>query len=354
MELVSIIVPIYNTERWLEFCIKSILAQTYKNLQIILVNDGSLDNSGDVCDLYASLDSRIEVIHKIHEGVSGARNEGICKAAGKYIHFVDSDDTIDNNMIERLYTEMVNGKADLVFCGYNKIIKTSNINESINKVVCEPYTGNIKEFLPNINLYLIKALIQGPCWKLYKTSIIKKNKILFPICLSFSEDTLFVYKYLSNCYQIIAVDNCLYNYIYRKNNSLSSTLRADKLDIYLHSYDILNELLMKFNVEINGGNDVMIGRLICDTFVSCMKELYEPEFNIKRKNRYKLIDAMMENSVILEKYKKYGNYNRQSLLIKYYIKTKDHKSLDLYFYMKEQIRRNFYWLFKVFSFLNKW
>ena len=125
--LISIIIPVYKVEKYLEKCIKSVLDQTYKNLQIILVDDGSPDNCGNICDNYAKIDNRIEVIHKENGGLSDARNVGLKKARGKYIGFVDSDDYVSNEMFENMYNTLVNNNADVSICNFYTVIDNKNI-----------------------------------------------------------------------------------------------------------------------------------------------------------------------------------------------------------------------------------
>ena len=133
--LISVIVPIYNVEQYVEKCIQSIVNQTYKNIQILLIDDGSTDNSGKICDEYAKKDSRIEVVHKRNEGLVRARKEGLNRANGQYIGFVDGDDYIDENMYAEMLRDILSFQADFVHAGYqeerSKIIRGrfSNKNE---------------------------------------------------------------------------------------------------------------------------------------------------------------------------------------------------------------------------------
>ena len=117
-EKISVIVPVYNVEAYLEMCVESILKQTYTNLEILLVNDGSTDNSGELCDQLAQRDQRIRVIHKENGGLSDARNRGIEEASSDLIGFIDSDDYIDEDMYETLYRQMLESNADLSMCGH--------------------------------------------------------------------------------------------------------------------------------------------------------------------------------------------------------------------------------------------
>ena len=131
-DLISVIVPIYNVEKYINRCIDSIIEQTYTNLEIILVDDGSTDNSGSICDEYAKKDNRIKVIHKENGGVSSARNVGLDTAIGQYITFVDSDDYIEKKYCEILLKTLKKQKADCVACGYNRIYKNKEEKMSMN------------------------------------------------------------------------------------------------------------------------------------------------------------------------------------------------------------------------------
>ena len=124
-ELISVIVPVFNVEKYLERCVETIVNQTYKNLEIILVNDGSTDNSGELCDELAKKDNRIKVVHKENGGLSDARNTGERESTGEYIIFIDSDDYIHHEMLNTLYTQIVEKNADVSICGvmFTQIVK---------------------------------------------------------------------------------------------------------------------------------------------------------------------------------------------------------------------------------------
>lgn len=137
--LISIIIPVYNAERYLENCLNSVINQTYSKLEIILVNDGSTDNSVEICEKYEKKDNRIKVFNQQNKGGAAARNFGILNSKGKFISFIDSDDWVDNRYIEILYNNIVNLKADLSVCGYQEVSNKSDIDikYSINADVKE-------------------------------------------------------------------------------------------------------------------------------------------------------------------------------------------------------------------------
>ena len=129
---ISIIVPVYNVEKYLEKCIKSILNQTFTDFELILVNDGSTDKSGVICDNYKNIDDRIIVIHKKNEGLSSARNSGLDIAKGRYIGFVDSDDYINNDMYHKLYEALIKNNSDISICKFVKVYDDSEMKFSNN------------------------------------------------------------------------------------------------------------------------------------------------------------------------------------------------------------------------------
>ena len=169
-ELVSIIVPVYNVEQYLEKCVNSIINQSYKNLEIILVDDGATDNSGKICDELAKLDNRIKVYHKENGGLSDARNYGVERATGEYIGFVDSDDYIDPKMYEKLYEAIKKENVDVVECSF-KIIYPGRVDFFSTEKYYE-ILGK-QEYLEE---YLKMRRIFGSVWtKLIKSTIAKKN-----------------------------------------------------------------------------------------------------------------------------------------------------------------------------------
>ena len=135
-DLISVIVPVYKVEQYLNECIKSIINQTYKNLEIILVNDGSPDDCGKMCDIWAKKDNRIKVIHKKNGGLSDARNCGIDIANGKYIQFVDSDDLLELDMIDFLYTNIQKYNCDISICSNYIFDEKEVINQSTRRPFC--------------------------------------------------------------------------------------------------------------------------------------------------------------------------------------------------------------------------
>ena len=191
---ISIIIPLYNVEDYIEYCLKSILNQRFEEYEVILINDGSTDKSRKIIDKYAINDERIKVIHKNNEGASKARNLGIEKAKGEYIAFVDSDDTINNMMYEKMYSIAIHKDADIVACGYKEInYKSNEIYEYINPLdnSLELQGEEIKKKIEEL-LYFNRILgYSSLCNKLYKSECIKNNKLRINERIKIAEDLCF-------------------------------------------------------------------------------------------------------------------------------------------------------------------
>lgn len=238
MSKISIIIPIYNVEQYLSQCLDSVIHQTYKNLEIILINDGSTDNSGKICNEYAKMDNRIRVFHKKNEGVSSARNMGLNNCTGDFIGFVDPDDFIEYNMYEILYNEQQRTNADIIWCNYS-------LYYSLNKQILGEINSNISYNLLNINekndfysdlfyKYKMKAYLWN---KLYKKEIF--SYIKFPYKKNFEDLFIFVYL-MSQANKISFINKNLYYYRQRDSsichkNDIHSIFNLDMIESYIKS-----------------------------------------------------------------------------------------------------------------------
>lgn len=234
--LISIIIPVYKVEKYLEKCIQSVINQTYENLQIILVDDGSPDNCGKICDEYAKKDHRIEVIHKSNGGLSDARNKGLEMAKGEYIGFVDSDDYIEADMYEVLYNLLKQYNADVSICNFYTVsqgkISIKNADNGINEY-------NRIEILKEI---LLDKNIQSYAWnKLYKKELF--DEIKYPIGKKY-EDIGTTFYLLEKCNKVVVTGKLEYYYINRQdsivNNVTESTI-TDYIELIMQRYDYIEK-----------------------------------------------------------------------------------------------------------------
>ena len=230
MPMISVIVPVYNTEKYLDRCVQSILAQTYSNFELLLINDGSTDSSGVICDRYAEQDSRVRVFHKENGGVSSARNLGLDNAKGEWITFVDSDDWIE-------------------YCSFDTFIKSAD-SDLIIASMCFEQSGNIGNF-PTLGKLEYKELdyilaenidhysVCSPCSKIFKNSIIRDSRIRFNEKICFGEDSLFVKAYLLNAHSIRCVSDLCYHYQDIGDNIYKKYSKSFE-PVWLYYYEMLN------------------------------------------------------------------------------------------------------------------
>lgn len=206
MEKVSILMPIYNVEKYLSECIDSVLAQTYKNFELIMVDDGSPDNCGKIIDEYANIDDRIVAIHQKNCGVDFARNNAIEHANGKYIAFIDSDDTYETEFIEKLVYAIEHDKSDMAVCSFIPFgVDNLPKFKIISKGIIDGCTG--MKFALGYNS------VNGYVWnKMFKREIIEREHIRFEKGYLSCEDILFTGNYMFFCEKISILDDALYHY----------------------------------------------------------------------------------------------------------------------------------------------
>lgn len=240
-ELISVIVPVYNVDKYLERCLDSIINQTYNNLEIILIDDGSTDKSAKICDVYKNKDQRIVVIHKKNEGVSSARNYGLKIAHGNYVGFVDSDDYINSNMYEILYANFLKYNVDISMCNYN-IIKQRTVDSRYHENLKNDdfIIENKEQFYKMLNQFYFKGFLWN---KLFKKDNAKK--IGFRSDISFCEDLLFVAEYAQACNTFCYYKKPLYNYVIRESSAIRSKISLKTLSV-IKAYEEIIKILNKF------------------------------------------------------------------------------------------------------------
>lgn len=236
---VSIIVPVYKVEKYLNRCVDSILAQTFTDFECILVDDGSPDGCPAICDEYAKKDNRIKVIHQENKGVSAARNAGLDAALGEWIGFVDSDDWIEKDMYEKLIPLSQDNGVDIIQFDYVPFGDESLI------------TYHEKLF---DGVYKIDESVDLPWWfgmiwsRLYSKKLIIENNISFPGNITWMEDTYFSYASLACSKKTLCIGQCFYHYFYRKNSAVN-TLDMKKLDESVKAVSELDSFLEKNNIK---------------------------------------------------------------------------------------------------------
>lgn len=301
---ISIIVPVYNVEQYVGECIESILSQSFNNIELILINDGSKDNSGSICDEYTKKDNRIKVIHKKNEGVSIARNIGIKNASGKYIAFVDSDDIVGKEIYTTMLQAIEESDSDLVMCRYEKVYSNRN-----NELAIEPlreglydkeqiFNNLILDMIGNDPLDMSKPLIMGStCRCLYKKDIIDKYKIEFPV-IKIAEDMLFHLYYLMSCKKVYVVNKALYYYRYNELSATNNYIN-NLWEALMYQLELVEDGLNKFNLLNSKSKE----RLEINTFYF-ISWCFTNECNPRNPKKYREIIKEMKKISKHNKFKK--------------------------------------------------
>ena len=232
-ELISVVVPVYNVERYLGKCLESIVRQTYANIEIVLVDDGSTDSGGQICDLYANKDSRVKVIHKKNGGLSDARNKGIEESKGKYLIFVDSDDVIDETLVEYLYNLVKTEGAEIGVCDFLHCYEGSDIRFT-EETSRRTFSGEsaIAEMLYQTS-FLVAA-----CAKIFRRELF--DTILFPLGMLY-EDSAIMYKIFDRADTVVYGNAKLYGYMHRDNSITTKKFTCSDLDIITISQQIVRD-----------------------------------------------------------------------------------------------------------------
>lgn len=293
--MVSVVIPIFNVEKYLDRCIESVVKQTYKNLEIILVDDGSTDGCSQKCDGWAIKDARIKVVHKVNAGLGMARNTGIDNANGKYIFFFDSDDYVDETIVEKCLKSAIENNADVVVFGRNDVYDDEKIIPHSIKAHRDVFSGEeiVKELLPAMFSYRMGFGVSA--WgKMYDFEMIKRlNKRFVSEREIISEDAYFAVDLYPDINTVSLV--CENLYFYRKrDNSLSRVYNPDRQNkndvFYLKTVDLVEK--KKINKDIIKYVAVRY-QMYC---VAAMKQICNSTLNSKQKNTE--LDRILKNDIL--------------------------------------------------------
>lgn len=279
VDLVTIVVPVYKVEKYLDKCVESVLAQTYKNIEILLIDDGSPDKCPEMCDSWEEKDKRIRVIHKINNGISAARNTGIKNANGEFICFVDSDDFVEPNYIKSMLEIQNEKNSDVVFCKIKKVTE--------NGEICETYQNENMDCFskdPTIQSFFKFNITMSAARLLIKTNLAKK--VLFDEQLKSGEDLNFLLRVLLCNPKCDYVDEFLYNYL-KNSNSLTQTKNPETVKLQYIGVKKNADLLRSnglIDIALCYEFEVYIHLIVCSLFINEMQDYID---NLKSKEHYK-------------------------------------------------------------------
>lgn len=342
MSLVSIIIPIYNAEKFLHRCIRSVLNQSYKEIELILINDGSTDDSEKIAKEFAAKDERVRLISQKNSGPSVARNKGISVSEGKYICFLDADDFIEKEMIYTL-VKYINSGVDLVISGYNKIIVENKDDIIIDEVdYYHLINMSFDDFLRKFS-FLFRDFYINSVWnKLYLGRIIKNNKLKFKTFTNWGEDLIFNLEYLDRCNEISIINNKLYNYITYNKESITNNYNKNK---YYNSKFMYNEI-RKFllNNEAYETNKKIVEKKYFMSVLSYLSESYLNNENINEEIKDIFNDYYISNNIDL-----YNLNTKQAKIVRFFIKHNLKILLKIFLNSKLLLSRND----EIFNFFKK-
>ena len=264
-DVISVIVPVYNMEQYLERCVNSIINQTYRNLEIILVDDGSTDSSPQMCDRYAEADARIKVVHKSNGGLSDARNAGLKVAGGAYIGYVDSDDWIEPQMYQRMYNACIENGAQVAICRYASIYRDRQEKGGSGRITVFDRDGVLKAYLSDCDEYIIYNSVWS---KLFAREVVLGEE--FPVGKN-SEDIMYTTKAFCKLNKAVYLDECLYDYVLDREGSIMNVNRTQRM--FADEIPFWREHIAYITEHVSGSMGVMAAYYFYRRMLSYYMEL---------------------------------------------------------------------------------
>lgn len=327
-KMVSLIIPVYNAEKSVGYCINSIVSQTYRNLEIILVNDGSTDQSLQICNNYAQLDSRVKVVDIANSGVSKARNTGLSHANGEYIQFVDSDDVISPEMVSRMVTAIETYRKDLCICGFEMITLDENKRPANRSSFSSGFIGHecvfTKErFLDKLAFILWRSCLLECSWnKLFRRNIIQANQISFPEDMELGEDFSFNLDYFQNINGAILLEDKMYYYLQTNKDALTRRYREN---LFEEQFFLIQkfEKLIKSNITMRESEEIELAEYAISKVIASMRNLFEPQCLLDTPQKKAKLAMIMNDDYVRAAFRRANYINPDYAKLKEYMDASD-------------------------------
>ena len=329
--LISVLVPVYNAENYLKELMEQVRQQTLANWEMIIVNDGSTDKSGEICEQLASRDARIRVIHQSNQGVSATRNKLLQKARGAYLAFIDADDRFDKHFLEKLVYQIQTADADLVVSGYNEIkeVKGETVQQLEKLFYPSDYLDVID--MSECIMSFINSGLFNPLWnKLYKRQIVEEYRITFPEQLTTGEDFIFNLEYFKHIQKVSFINETLYDYIRRQNNSITYQYVEKMYEKGLEIHNQLEQFLKQMNYDTKQNELILMENHLGGVF-SAWLNLYHEDCKLKYKDKRKEIKAIINRQYVQSCAKEVHSANKIMKLTKILIKMKSQTLVSSFF-----------------------
>lgn len=314
---VSIIVPVYNAKSTLRNCVESILAQSYSDYEILLVDDGSKDESKNLCDEYARTNTKIKVFHQANAGVSAARNVGIKNAVGKFIMFVDSDDTVKKDLLLHLINGQRKIDADFTFSGIDTVIVKNNGKRISRKRSPEANDMEMREFVDKLDLY--GEYINSPYKSLFLKELIDNNAVLFPNGVQIGEDRIFVLKYLLCCERVSAVSESDYEYMNTPLETLTSKRDFQPPKYNFEAAKLKTQLKEKYGVKCK---EVEYSKQFYNTLIFNFMRVFGQRLGCSSKEKFRYCLSVSKDLQTKKYVALYQGYSKPTKLLRFFLKYK--------------------------------
>ena len=294
----TVVMPVYNVEKHMESAILSVLNQSFKDIQLILVNDCSTDNSGNICDKYKNIDDRVEVIHKEkNEGLSEARNTGIERIKGQYVLFMDSDDYIDLDLFQKVYDELIINPAKVVLWGLTEeYYKKDGSLDYKKEITYKKISATTKDEVRKCILDLEEKTLYGYAWnKCYEVEYLMKHEFKYET-ITMIEDIVFNINFFQNINSLVILDTPSYHYCNRNNGSLTGKFLKDYFPLHKKRIELLLNQQKEWgicNEEVKG----RLGRRYCRYFLSALQRNCDKRANFTHKDRKRWIKEQYNTEI---------------------------------------------------------
>ena len=333
--IISIIMPVYNVASYISRAIDSVLAQTYKEFELIIINAGSQDDTGVICSKYSNEDERIKYIELVENiGPGPGRNIGLEMAKGQYIMFMDGDDHIEPDMLQTMYGEMQTADLDMVVCGYYQdfVDEKEEVENSIEVLPPSLKTHSKEETLKNIPAIDVAKVLSFSWNKLYKTEIIKRHNLVFPDKLH-SEDYFFIIEYFKYVNTVKTVEKAFYHYIKRNVASLTNQkYHKNFLELMQERFHVQVELLKEGNQFEGKTREIACSEHVKNIFLALENECAK-ESGLTAKQRREKIAKLLAEPYTQEAIKYSGDITKVIMLLNRVIRTKNAGIIDFFAYI---------------------
>lgn len=314
--IISIIIPVYNCEKYLNNCLDSIMKQTYRNFEVIIVDDGSTDNSSNIYRYYEENYDEVKIIKQKNSGVSSARNKGIDSAIGEYLLFIDSDDMIKEDMLNKMYKFAIENDADIVLSGFE--VKGSSLRSNDTNVLKKCCNGkNVsvitnEEVIARVILTDPEEVIYGYIWRnLYKANIINKNKIRFSEGIKISEDFMFLLEVLDKCKNVVITPEEFYIYSINDDSVTVKYIDTIHKDMDFINNWMFNNICNKYEVTLEG-----YYCCVANTYLGVIQNISRSGTPFSFINRIKLVYKLKKeykyNDIINKTWKKKNKFRKKA------------------------------------------